>query len=313
MFQKIRRLIEENDSIVIVSHFNPDGDAYGSQIGLRDSLRETFKNKKIYAIGSGLENFKSLFGDMDIVSDDIIEQSLIILLDANELNRFEDPRCLKGKDFVLIDHHIQNVKFDFECVFVEVGASSTCELVALFLKESNYIFSKSAATALLLGLITDSGRFQYSNNYKRTFEISSYLIEMGADIKNIYNVLNLVSSNDLKIKQFVFENLKFEKNLIYVSFTKKDLDKLGVSTSYALSFINQIGNMENYPIWMMLAEEKNNSVHFEFRSSKYIIQPIARKYGGGGHANAAGVTITNYSEEIKNQIIHELIDLTEDK
>ena len=203
MIQKLRKIIEENNSIILLSHFNPDGDAYGSQIGLRESLRLTYPEKDVYAIGSGLKDFYSLIGEMDEVSDEIIEQSLIILLDANELYRFEDQRFLKGKDFVLIDHHIQNATFDFETVIVDTEASSTCELVALIIKELNFKIDSKAANALFLGLLTDSGRFQWVSNFSKVFAIASFLCDNGANPKTIFSKLNVVKQKDYELRNLI--------------------------------------------------------------------------------------------------------------
>ena len=111
MFEELRKIIEANDSIVIFGHIFPDGDCYGSQVGLRDLLRLNYPNKKVYAVGSGLHRFFKLIGEMDEVSDEIIKNSLAILVDGNDCSRMEDQRVVIAKEFIKIDHHIENYRF----------------------------------------------------------------------------------------------------------------------------------------------------------------------------------------------------------
>ena len=92
MFEAIISKIEQYDSIVIFGHLNPDGDCYGSQIALRNILRTRYPEKQIYCVGSGLKKFFDIIGKMDVVSDEIIVQSLAIVLDSNDINRLEDQR-----------------------------------------------------------------------------------------------------------------------------------------------------------------------------------------------------------------------------
>ena len=106
MFEKIIAKIEQYDSIVIFGHLNPDGDCYGSQIALRNILRNHYPDKQIYCVGSGLKKFIDIIGQMDVVSNETIANSLAILVDANDLGRAEDKRVRTAKDFAKIDHHI---------------------------------------------------------------------------------------------------------------------------------------------------------------------------------------------------------------
>jgi phosphoesterase RecJ-like protein len=311
MYQEFKKIIEEFDSIILLSHFNPDGDAYGSQIGLRDTLRANYKDKKIFACGSGLKSFFNEIGFMDEVSDEIFKNSLVILLDSNELYRFEDQRLHLAKKLVMIDHHVHTEDHDFYSIINE-NVSSTCELVTNIIKLLGLFIPKKAANALMLGIITDSGRFQYSKNHRKLFQISSFLCSKGARPEKLFKLINILKPTDLLVRQFIAANMKMENGIISVGFKTSDLDRLNITSSKALSFVNSIGNVEGYPIWMMYAEEHNGNIVFEFRSNKYIVQPVAYKYGGGGHQLAAGVTIANCSIEQKEAIIQDLRNLLEE-
>ena len=98
MYTAILEKIEKYNSIVIFGHTNPDGDCYGSQMALRRALQLHYPNKKIYAVGSGVHRFFKMLGRMDVVSEKVIEQSLAILVDGNDLPRMEDRRIKIAKD-----------------------------------------------------------------------------------------------------------------------------------------------------------------------------------------------------------------------
>lgn len=307
----VAKLIEESDSIVIFSHAYPDGDAYGSQIGLRETLKATYPNKKVFAVGSGLKNFYNLIGEMDIVDDETIKNSLTFLVDANEFNRFEDPRVTTGKNKILIDHHIQNNYDGFAVRIVNEKSCSTCEIVCDLCRKLNLRFTPIAANALFLGLLTDSGRFQFAKDYASMFSTASFLIEQGAEPAELYKILNVVKEKDLLIRSFIFSKLiRYPEGLLFVYFSNDDIKRLEISsTNKAANFVNMIGNIENYPIWMIAAEDEEGNVKFEFRSNKYPVQPIALKYGGGGHEMAAGLTIKNCKKSQIDAVIADYLEL----
>ena len=128
-YSAILEKIEKYNSIVIFGHTNPDGDCYGSQIGLRDVLRLNYPEKKVYAVGTGIHRFVKLIAPMDIVSDDVIKQSLAILVDGNDLSRMEDERVYTAKAWIKIDHHMENFKFTEGPFVLDVNANSASELV----------------------------------------------------------------------------------------------------------------------------------------------------------------------------------------
>ena len=106
MYQKIWDKIKGADVITIFGHVIPDGDCYGSELGLKNAILDSFPNKKVYALGSGLPKFFSLCGEMDDVDDEVIKSSLAIIVDTANLSRIEDQRYALAKDMVKIDHHL---------------------------------------------------------------------------------------------------------------------------------------------------------------------------------------------------------------
>ena len=306
MFEAIISKIEQYDSIVIFGHLNPDGDCYGSQIALRNILRDKYPNKKIYSVGSGLKKFFDILGEMDEVSDETIAHSLAILLDANDLDRAEDKRIKTALDFAKIDHHIDTFTFTEGPEIIDDKATSTCELVYRLAKENDFNINLIAASALYLGMMTDTARFQFANNFVRMFEIARDLCSLGVDPVLLNKTNNLVPEVSLSIKSFIYSHvIKDERGIIYAVATKEEREQLGVTSAQIAGNTSLLSYVNNYPIWLIISETDIGGMQVELRSSIYNVQRIAVHFGGGGHTFAAGFTI----KEFKQEIIDELLGL----
>ena len=307
MFEELRKIIEENDSIVIFGHAFPDGDCYGSQIGLRETLRLNYPNKKVYAVGTGYRRFFKMIAPMDHVSDETIKNSLAILLDGNDLSRMEDSRVYDAKAWIKIDHHVENGKFLEGPYVLDITVNSTCELIVQFIQEVGWKVNPTIANALFLGILTDSGRFQYIEDYPKAFHEVAWLCENGAKPDVINTILNVTSEEALRFRGYVFSHYRKSKGgVIYITFTKKQLHRFHISANKAGTMVNLLSNVLHYPIWTFFCENLDGTCHIEMRSNGPAVQPIAAKYGGGGHRQASGVTVPNMDEETITPIIKDL-------
>lgn len=312
MFEKLKQIIEEHDSIVLYGHPAPDGDCYGSQIGLRDVLRLNYPNKKVYATGSGYRRFVPYLGAMDSVDDETIKNSLAVLLDGNDFSRMEDGRIVNAKAWIKIDHHVDNFKFTQGEQVVVTEAHSTCQLIVEMIQECQWKMSAHVADALFLGIITDTGRFQYIEDFSKAFKEAAWLCEAGANPGKLNAILNISQEINLAFKGYVYTHYqKSPGGTIYIVLPKTVLDEFGFNAAKSGSMVNLLANIHGYPIWAFFSEEGDNKYHIEFRSNGPIVQPLAHKYGGGGHALAAGVTI-DYTEEFKDSIIAQCDQLIAD-
>ena len=306
MFEAIISKIEQYDSIVIFGHLNPDGDCYGSQIALRNILKTRYPEKKIYCVGSGLKKFFDILGKMDVVSDEIIAQSLAIVLDSNDINRLEDQRAWKARDFAKIDHHIDTYTFHEGPEVIDDTATSTCELIYRFAKENNFEIDLIAGSALYLGMMTDTARFQFANNFVRMFEIARDLCDLGVDPILLNKTNNLVPEISITIKSFIYSHvIKDKRGIIYAVATKKEREQLGVTSAQICANTSLLSYVTGYPVWLIASETDNGGMQVEMRSSTFDIQKIATHFGGGGHTFAAGFTYKKFGPEV----INELLDL----
>ena len=309
MFEAIISKIEQYDSIVIFGHLNPDGDCYGSQIALRNILKLKYPNKQIYCVGSGLKKFFDIIGKMDVVSDEVIAQSLAIVLDSNDINRLEDQRASKALDFAKIDHHIDTFTFHEGPEVIDDTATSTCELIYLFAKENNFEIDLISASALYLGMMTDTARFQFANNFVRMFEIARDLCDRGVDPILLNKTNNLVPEINISIKSFIYSHVKKDRRgIIYAVATKEDREKLGVTSAQICANTSLLSYVVGFPVWLVASETDNGGMQVEMRSSTFDIQKIATHFGGGGHTFAAGFTYKKFGQDVLNELLDLLAD-----
>ena len=169
-YKELFGIIRRANRIAIYGHSLPDGDCYGCQIGLRDILRLAFPEKKIYAIGSGIPQFSHYFGEMDEPDEADLRGSLAIIVDVSCLRRVERKEVYLSGEFIKFDHHTPNregEEFPFPCI-LEPERVSCAEIIADFALFNNLEIPPSAAAALYLGMVTDSGKFAF-------FETGSFI------------------------------------------------------------------------------------------------------------------------------------------
>ena len=215
MYQVVWNKIKEYDSIVIFGHVNPDGDCYGSELGLKRAILDTFPNKKVYAVGTGYPRLFSLVGELDKVDDEVIKTSLSIVVDTSNQERVEDQRYKLGLDVIKIDHHIAQEHFG-NPELLETNRISCTELITRMLLANNVVISKEAALPLFLGLVTDSGRFLYQPISKDTYVAAGELVSTGIDVNALYDALYEVDEKLLKLKGYIFSNYKKPKKILLI-------------------------------------------------------------------------------------------------
>lgn len=310
MYNKLIKLINDYDTIVIYRHARPDGDALGSQFGLREVLRSNFPNKKVYAVGDMTARY-SFMGDVD--TDFTLGFNYLgIVLDCSETSLISDESYLKARKLVKIDHHIYREKFgDLE--FVDESYESCAGYLANLLMKMHLNINEKAAKSLFTGIVTDSGRFRYDSTSVKTFEIAAKLLGKGFDMQDIYNNLYVEELDNVLLRAKFTLKMKFtEHHVAYIYTTKEECQQETADIfTISRSIVNTMSGIKGIDIWVNFTEDINSdNVFCEIRSSKYNINPIATKYGGGGHMKASGATLPN--KETAMQLLEELDALIEE-
>ena len=310
MFEQIIDIIEKHDSIVIYGHINPDGDCYGSAVGLKRTLQLKYPHKKIYITGTGCPSFFKFLMPMDKVSDEVIANSLAILVDANDLGRMEDNRIFNAKAWAKIDHHVDIGTFNEGPSVVDEDANSCADIICQMIIEQNLPVDEIVANALYLGIVTDSARFTFVEDYPGTFARAKFLCEHGADPKAINKLFSTVSERIIAARGYVLTHYKkSEHGVISLIFDKETIKELKLSTNEISNMVNLVGNIKGYPVWCSFAEYNDGRVRCEFRSNGPAVQPVATAIGGGGHMFASGATIPSLDLDKIESIIKMLDDV----
>ena len=293
VYKKIYKLIKKYDEIVIARHIGPDPDAIASQIALRDSIKLTFPNKRVYAVGAGVSKFKYL-GTLDKPDFNSLTNSLLIVLDVPNFYRIDGVDDLDYKDIIKIDHH---PKEDIEGTvdFTSDIFSSTCEMVANLLYKTKLIIDKDIAEKLFLGIVSDSERFLFKNTTVGTFEICSKLIkDYNLDFISLYDNLYQKSFNECKFEAYIINNLKISENKFgYIVIDNKKIEECKVDISTPSVLINSFNFIDELILWCFITYDERNEIYkVNIRSRGPVINEIAGKYNGGGHKYASGARLS---------------------
>ena len=298
MFTKILQTIEKYDTIIIHRHSSPDGDALGSQIGLKNIIKDNFPEKKVYAVGDGAKRFAFMDGSvMDEIEDSVYDGALAVILDCGAAHLISDERWKTAAKTVRIDHHIFCEKIADEEV-VDTSYESCCGEVTELAVESGLALTPASAKALYTGMVTDSGRFRYDSTNSNTFRLASELMKQKFDTNEIYAQLYADDFFFVKLRaQFVLKIQFTDYKVAYIYTPKAEFDSYGVDAfTISRGMVNTMGDLRGVEIWVNFTEVEEGKILVEIRSNKHTVQPVAVKYGGGGHAKACGASVSTKEE-----------------
>lgn len=294
MFESVLQLIQSYDRIILHRHNRPDGDAMGSQIGMKHLLMSNFPEKTVYAVGDDPRFFGFMDdSQMDEIPDSAYDGALAIILDCGSSSLISDNRYALAKKTARIDHHIF-CETIADAEIIDTSFESCCGMVAAFAQEAGWKLSPIAAKSLFTGIVTDSGRFRYDGTTSRTHRLVSWLLEQDFDTNDVFRNLYADSYESKKLKaQFILKIQFTENNVAYIYTTKEELAALDVDLfTVSRGMVNTMADMKGVSIWVNFTETQQG-VQCEIRSNAHNINPIAVKYGGGGHSKASGATVAD--------------------
>ncbi len=304
--------IRSHERFVVVTHENPDGDALGSMLAITLGVRALGKDAVMYLSGrSPLPaeyRFLSLAGLAHDAPLDLGERVLLAVDCANERRIAEDTTAVDGAGTVVnIDHHHDNSRFG-SINLIDAAASSTAEIVRDILRELDVALTPEIAEALYVGLVTDTGRFQYTNTTPKALRLAAELVEAGADVHGVFqHVYETVQFAKLKLLARALDRAKlYEGGRLVVSYLlKADFAEVGAEEPYSEGIIDQLRSVEGSEMVALIREPPRDggpARRISLRSShdEVDVSAVARAAGGGGHVQAAG-----FSSELS---IDELIE-----
>lgn len=295
--EHILKKIKEFDTIIIHGHYRPDGDCIGSQYGLMHIIKATFPSKNVIITGE-TSDFVSFIGSPTLLEDEsLFENALSICVDCATSERLSDTRYNKAKYSIKIDHHIDVEKYgDYQ--YVDTSAPACAQIITEFyLKfKDELVMTKEAATALYVGISTDTGRFKFDSVNSRTFIAAAALVDFGVDLGYIDNQLSVETLQTLKLKGYCLSNFKMSENgFAYIIMKRDTINEFGVSDEDAAAQVSTISTIEGCPVWAIFMEYPTE-IRIRLRSRGPVINLLAEEYGGGGHAKASGARLNDWTQ-----------------
>jgi len=302
--------IRGNDRFVVATHENPDGDALGSMLATTLGLRALGKDASMYLTGTAALPAEYAFLQLDGLSrtlpDDLGERVLVAVDCANERRIGEAETGVgRARLVVNVDHHHDNDRFG-DVVLIDDRASSTAEIVRDILRELDVALTPEIAQALYVGLVTDTGRFQYSNTTPKSLELAAELVAAGADVQGVFqHVYETVQFAKLKLLARALERAQlYEGGGLVVSYLlRDDFAEVGAEEPYSEGIIDHLRSVEGSEMVALIREPPRNdgpARRISLRSShdEVDVSAIARASGGGGHRQAAGFSSEASIDEI---------------
>ena len=300
-YKKVINAIKRYDRIAIFRHIMPDYDALGSQMGLATWIKDNFPNKEVRVLGDNHVTFTPrIFPEMDELGQDWFKEPfLAIILDVGNTARIADPRWKKAKYKIKIDHH-PDVEHFGKIQIVNTKACAAAEnIMNMILNlKGNYVLSKEAARYFYIGIVGDSGRFQYASTSDHTFAVAGELLKAGIKINEIYQEMYLKQVDDLYVTAYVLNHFNVSpKGVAYYVLDAKIQEELKITTERGKENVNLFANIEGINAWCSITEDKKDHCwRISIRSKGVAINGVAAQFGGGGHAQASGAKIDKIEE-----------------
>jgi phosphoesterase RecJ-like protein len=314
--------IRGNDRFVVVTHENPDGDALGSMLATTLGLRAAGKDVSMYLTGTAPLPAEYGFLDLDDLSRrlpaDLGDRVLLAVDCANERRIGESETGVdRAKLVVNVDHHHDNDRFG-DVALIDDNASSTAEIVRDILRELDVVLTPEIAQALYVGLVTDTGRFQYSNTTPKALELAAELVAAGADVHDVFrHVYETVQFAKLKLLARALERAQvYEGGGLVVSYLlRDDFAAVGAEEPYSEGIIDHLRSVEGSEMVALIREPPRNdgpARRISLRSShdEVDVSAIARASGGGGHRQAAGFSSEASIDEIVEFLRRQYVQAT---
>jgi bifunctional oligoribonuclease and PAP phosphatase NrnA len=311
-----------NDRFLLATHENPDGDALGSLLGTKLALDLLGKDSYMYLYGTTPLPQEYAFMALDDLHrelpPDAAERVLVALDCANESRLGPDPEILQLARFIVdIDHHHDNSRFG-DVNLIEPAASSTGEVMRDVVRELGLELTPDIAEALYIAVVTDTGRFQYTNTTPKALRLAAELVEAGANVHRVFQgVYESVQFAKLKLLARALERAQvYEGGAIVVSFLlRTDFADVGAAEPYSEGIIDYLRAVEGAQMAVLIREPPRQDgptrrVSLRASTDEVDVSAIARNIAGdrgGGHPQAAGFSSEEPVEAITEKLRHEYL------
>jgi Exopolyphosphatase-related proteins len=314
----VAQALLEADSVVIASHEGPEPDAIGSSLALGLALEALRKRVFIYN-KDGLESAKFLPGyeKLKTYLPDFIPD-IFCVVDCATLDRIgEEAKAFAIRTTIVnIDHHSKGENFG-TFNYVDPSAPACGVLIYEVIKELKVKITPEIATNIYAAIAKDTMGFILPTVNSASLRVAAELVEAGADLLAVMKTLKYATLRKYKLLSFFLSRIKFEDHISTSYLLLEDFEKSGAKDEDADEFIDMIRGIDGVLAAIFVREKQPGLFKVSMRSQGDIdVADIARKYGGGGHKNAAGFNfrIKDFPEiakyQDKNIIVEEILKIT---
>ena len=315
VMEQILEKIKQYDRIMIFRHVRNDGDCVGASKGLKRILQQSFPEKEILLIDSECAQYLAFMGPEDEdVADEVYAEALGIVVDTASEARISNKKYSLCKELIKIDHHIPLENYG--CLaWVEEEMSSCCEMIVKFYDtfRDQLVLDSTAASHLYTGMVTDTGRFRYSEVNGNTLRHAAILLDAGVDTQTLFARLYLEAFEYLKFKAEIYRRMQVTENgVAYIFVDKAMQEEFGLSLEQASACVGTLDSIRGCICWAAFIEngDDQGTIRVRLRSRFVHINSVAEHYRGGGHACASGATV--YGQEEMDALLREADALVKD-
>lgn len=303
--------IKQADTIAIMAHETPDGDAIGSCLAMNAALKKLGKNPDVI-IREVPKVFDFMPGRDEIKKDTNVEKyDLAISLDCADLKRVDGSEYFENaKETIVIDHHGTNTMFG-DINFVNPASPACCQILIGMFQYFNIEIDKELGACILTGIITDTGGFKYAGVTPETFEFTAELLEKGVNVSKIYKkVMDTKTKAYFELMKKITNRMEFlyDGKIAFTYLNNEDMKEANAEPGDHEGLVNIGRDIEGVEVSIFIRqkEDEENTYKISMRSNEYVnVSDICMAFGGGGHERAAGASIEGTVEEIKEKIVKE--------
>lgn len=296
-------------TVAIVSHRDPDPDTIGSGIALGLALHALGKRVTLHCADAVPEHARFLaWADRYSTEPPPATADLIVTVDFGSAERAKFP-LPAGPTLVNIDHHASNDNFG-SVNLVDVSSAATAELVSRVIDALGVTWTSDMATAALIGIMTDTGSFQFPSTDARALERAARLREAGADLQAItYNVFRNKRFQALKLWGFAFAKMRREHDgqLVWTEVTRGDFASAEALDEDISGLVEQIARANGMRVALLFNEHDAGAIKVSCRTSAWApsvdASALMARFGGGGHVRAAGALITGSATAVREEVL----------
>lgn len=298
MKRQIIDTIEKYNKIIILRHVRPDPDAYGSQMGLKELIKENYPDKAVYAAGEH-EEFLSYLAKPDKVNQSSYKDALVIVTDTGNTGRIDSEFYNEGALLMKIDHHPDADPYG-DIKWVDTKASSTSEMIIALFEEGQASYgwkmTVEAARLLFAGIVGDTGRFMFPSATAKTFDRASELIKYDFDRAELFAGMYEIDRKILHLQGYIYQNFEIDANgAAFIKLDRATLEKFNVSPEETSQLGGSLGEVKGIRAWVIFIEEEYQ-IRARLRSKGPVINSLAAEYRGGGHPFASGASVRSWEE-----------------